>query len=355
MASSRKIEPRPRLYVVVAHFLLLFLQTSGILLPEDTPILSGDLRDRVGGKSNNSPRGSETASSVDEQHGLYPASPPRIYKTLAQRPIGRHVLAGSSLFAECVRVYAPSPLSSIWTGLGRILFVHEVGGSTEGESSRPGMTYDQFMSNSDRSDEEDRPEEELVSPSDKYRRVSSSFLVRHGIGSFDGTSRSPSLPRVVYHESATPTTGTPHSPTSGTGAFSFKPLSSLRITRRPVEDDLDLLSDSGEDKLVCDILVGDETSEQTGDGRARQHTRTIKGGDHGDWSAEPRAHGAAQSQTSGRTDPARVLGTKRRARRSGRSKNSSARSLISADDDTDIALIRKLKGAALGHENKSSV
>lgn len=350
---AMEMKPRPRFYIAVAHLCLLFPVSSGVRLPEDKPSLSGDLRDSAGGKSKNSLHRWESASNADQQDGTYPPGPPRIYKTLAQRPIGRHVLAGSSLFAECVRVYAPSPLSGIWTRLGRMLLVHEVAGSTLGERSRPGMTYDRFMSNGDGSDEEDPPEDELITPSDKYRRVSSSFLVRHGISHLAAPPCSPSLPDAVQHKSTTPTTPMPPPPASATGVFSFNPLSTLRMTRRSVEDDLDLLSDVGENKLARDVTAGGETSEQTGEGRARRHTRTVKGGDRSDRSAEARARDAMLSQTSGRMDPDRALGTKR-TRRGGRSEKSFARSLISADD-TEVALVKKLRQAALGHEDKSSV
>ena len=228
-------------------------------------------------------RGGGAARSSEEDHvdgvNTHPRrdAPPMFYRTLSRRSVGRYVLATSSLVGECVRVYTPAPLSSIASSLcSRFM----IGLDSRGRNARgplgkrrtPGLSYDKFMSPDKRTgDEEDdlSGDGDPVNgpiPPDKYCRVSSAFLVRHEIGGDSArTSQEPAakeatdagveLPSPVLVGDVCPQPSTPGvdrrrrpSPQATAGSV-FKSLGSLGRDKRrkPILDDMDLLSDSDDD------------------------------------------------------------------------------------------------------------
>lgn len=333
---------------------LLFVSALGKCLHEDKAILprSSDGSGRSGGESTTKPglagyisqRG--TSDEKAHQHALYSGGPPRMYRTLAQRSVGRYVLAGSSLFGECVRVYAPSPLSNIYTRLGSMLGQNQRTRSSELKSNslQPGLSYERFMSQDDRSDKDDPVDEPLLTPPDKYHRVSHSFLVRHGIGHVENVSVQgdhldpPSAPTTMA-------SNTPSAMASETPVFPFKPLSSLRRKGRPVQDDLDLLSEVEEEEKEEEAVADWKLSlnRRIGRGNEGQATRPKKQVDRSTKKPQRGVGNAAPGQTGGRVDSAGVIGTEE-----------ISRNLVSTDDDSAIALVRKLRDAADGR-NKGSV
>lgn len=201
-------------------------------------------------------------------------APPIFYRALSRRSLGRYVLATSSLVGECARVYTPAPVGIIASSLCSRFCS---GLDNRGRDSRGSLgkrkssrfSYDKFMSQDKRTgDEEDDlcgddgdPTATTAVPPDKYGRVSSAFLVRHEIGSDSaGTSEklpekeetdvdvrlpSPVLGGECSSKRSTPGVDRRHPSAHATTGSVFKSLGRLgRDKKRPVLDDMDLLSDS---------------------------------------------------------------------------------------------------------------
>ena len=214
-------------------------------------------------------------------------SPPMFYRALSRRSVGRYMLAASSLGGECARVYTPAPFSSIVSSLSSRISIGLDGRGRDargslGKRKPSGVSYDKFMSPDKRTGDE---EDDLCGdgdpattpiPPDKYGRVSSAFLARHEIGGDSArSSKGPAeeqetdagveLPSPVLGGKLSPKPSTPGvdrrrpSPHAAAGSV-LKSIGSLARDKRrkPVLDDMDLLSESDDD--------GDGWDEEAGRG-----------------------------------------------------------------------------------------
>lgn len=339
---------------VIVLLALLCISGFGIRLHEDRVISSRriDGSPGLGGES----AGANHAGSVAERtidkagqlHTIYFGVPPRIYRTLSQRSVGRYVLAGSSLLGECVRVYAPPPLSNIWTQLDSMLSQKHKSLSSEGKnnSGEPGLSYDKFMSHDDRSEED----EALLTSLDKYQRVSPPFLARHGISVQDDHLTSPSAT----------VSNAPRATTNRTPVFPFTPISSLRRKRQPLPDDLDLLSEV-EDEEEKDSVT-DRPWNGTGgrfssnrridEGNKRRATHRERRVDHSTSTSQRVVGDAIMGHSTGRVGSAEELGMEKNSRPLQKDMYPSTRNLIDGDDSA-VELVKKLRDSVDGRKQGS--
>lgn len=193
------------------------------------------------------------------------AIPPRLYRALSRRSMGRYVLATSSLVGECARVYAPEPLGKVASSLCN-RFSESF--ASRGRDPRPlsrqkqtsGFSYDRFMSQDDRNADEDLSVDGSQTgpptvPPNKYSRVSSSFLTRHGIGLEKAERDSGHRDNDLEGPLAVDADERPGTRSSNAGFTQlktrnvFKSLAGLgRESTVGADDDLELLSDPEEDK-----------------------------------------------------------------------------------------------------------
>lgn len=194
----------------------------------------------------------------------------QVFDALVERPVGRYILAASSLAGECLHAYVPGPFrlmtSFLCTRVRDSLFSKErdVLGPDDGQSSR--LSYKRFLSPEGNTDDYlDRLPQKLESAIQyKYSRVSAAFLVRHGIGHAiaDDAVHDTGLCSATQDRARTSEPSkigvldesiqaAPSSRVEEKGA-SYSILNSLnnfrKMRRTVIEDDLDLLSEDLEDE-----------------------------------------------------------------------------------------------------------
>lgn len=299
------------------------------------------------------------------------SEPPRIYRTLTRLSVGRYVVAASSLFGECVRIYAPAPLSSLCTRLC-IVFGSAKRTTRMLDGKRnppPGLSYERFMSRDHRSEDEDALDgDELggafLTPPEKYGRASSAFLVRHALGHFEdvvgkvGTRGSPvARPLVGIETLGTTTSAGADSVATGRRRFGFRPLAAFGRRRLQVGDDLDLLSDVDEEEVNA---VSSEAAEMTahrgvlgfdGEGAEAASAETGGVGTRLNCGTKGIAQEAALEKRQTGNPTARTGHSERSFSSQPRTRPS--RSLISGVDDTVVALMRKLQASERRIKNES--
>lgn len=200
-----------------------------------------------------------------------PTAPPRIYRALARRSVGRYVLAASSLIGECARVYAPAPFGTIASSLcARVGNSLDPGGRSRGASMRKGaphsgLSYERYLPfDGDRVEDEELSGGASVVPPNKYGRVSSSFLVRHALGAVEDSAEDVAFEKATKYElekavddgkhadktfgERAISRGSARRSPQPSGASVFKTLTRMRKKRATeVGDDLELLADSSHD------------------------------------------------------------------------------------------------------------
>lgn len=287
------------------------------------------------------------------------ARPSRIYKVLAKHFVGRYVLATSSLFGECARVYVPSSVGLIALSIcGQVGFAMDSDGRHRGDSARalgsqPGLSYDQFLSQHHSTEDEELSAEAAAVPPEKYGRVSPTFLARHAIGREENSKENVSDEKVPFEPSMqvgrersedyyqgpgkiTSVKVAGRSPQSMSESRFLKSLAGMRKAKpRGVGDDLDLLSDVDDVDFMSNVIgaksVGRKGLLVTGR-----------------YDVSPRRVSVNRSES----DPNLVLGRDPRYEGSitevvdaGPRSNANARNLVSGADDSASALISKLRAS----------
>lgn len=293
------------------------------------------------------------------------SSAPRFYRGLSQYSIGRHLVATSYLIGECTRLYAPAPLGVIATSLYRrathVFFsgIEARGQTGEGRQSQPSVSYAKFLSHDNQMEDEEPLEDAVFAHPEKYGRVSLAFLARHSIGNgsnhqmrgdpneiSDISVQQPMVPTPLvtpdvpksgvssFKETGVGTIAHPRRPSQARspGASVFKSLGGFRRNSHPVQDDLDLLSESDDGDMPRTSFPA-ETSD-TEEGRGGSSSRNLH--------PEPN-HVTSLSVSKN----SRYPGTDSASHSSigGRTGN-----LVGRKDDQATVLLDKLRGATRGSE-----